>query len=86
MKKLKKLFLVMAIASMLIGCEKYSQTEGTEGPKTSMFVVVEKTVDWEIVADRKTGVMYAVSGGGYNRGTFELLVDADGKPLIYDGI
>lgn len=54
--------------------------------KTSMFLVVEKTVTWKIVADRKTGVMYAVSNGGYNVGTFTLLVDSEGKPLIYDGI
>ena len=29
--------------------------------------------------------MYAVSLGYYNCGTFTLLVDADGKPLIYKG-
>ena len=38
-----------------------------------------------VVADRDTKVMYAVSRGGYNCGNFTLLVDADGKPLLWDG-
>ena len=37
------------------------------------------------MADKETGVMYAVSCGVYNNGTFTLLVDADGNPLIYKG-
>lgn len=35
--------------------------------------------------DRTTGVEYAVSCGAYNSGVVTLLVDADGKPLIYEG-
>ena len=83
---MKKLLLAILIAVMLAGCEGYSKPDNIGNSTTSMFVIVETTSAWEIVADRKTGVMYAVSKGGYNRGTFELLVDADGKPLIYDGI
>lgn len=41
--------------------------------------------DFKIVYDRTTGVEYAVSDGVYNRGVVTLLVDADGKPLIYEG-
>lgn len=36
------------------------------------------------MADKETGVMYAVSNGGYNSGTFTLLVDENGKPLIWE--
>ena len=50
----------------------------------SRFKRVELTSAWEIVADRETGVMYAVSRGMYNQGTFTVLIDADGKPLIWD--
>ena len=46
---------------------------------------MEEGSKWMVVVDTKTGVMYSVSNGGYNHGTFTLLVDAEGKPLIYDG-
>ena len=41
--------------------------------------------NFDIFYDRTTGVEYAVSCGAYNSGTVTLLVDADGKPLIYEG-
>jgi hypothetical protein len=73
------LFVLILLAVILIpGCTK------AKVETTSMFVKVEKTNIWDIVADRKTGVMYAVSRGGYNQGNFTLLVDAEGKPLIYE--
>jgi hypothetical protein len=79
------LFVLILLAVILIpGCTKAKvETASSESVNTSMFIEVEKTVVWDIVADRKTGVMYAVSRGGYNQGTFTLLVDAEGKPLIY---
>ena len=40
---------------------------------------------FNVFYDRTTGVEYAVSCGAYNSGTVTLLVDADGKPLIYKG-
>lgn len=30
-------------------------------------------------------VMYAVSGGAYNNGTFTLLVNPDGTPMLWEG-
>jgi hypothetical protein len=49
------------------------------------FVTVEKNFSYFITYDKETGVMYAVSNGINNAGTFTLLVDKDGKPLIYEG-
>ena len=50
------------------------------------FVVIEnKNYLYQIVYDRETKVQYAISRGSYNQGTFYLLVDADGKPLLYKG-
>lgn len=37
------------------------------------------------VYHNKTKVMYVVSDVHYNRGTFTMLVDAEGKPLIWEG-
>ena len=53
--------------------------------KSSMFVEVESTYPWIIVYHKDTKVMYAVSKGSHNKGNFTLLVDQDGKPLLYDG-
>ena len=36
----------------------------------SMFVVVERCECWNVVYDKNTKVMYAVSDGAENRGTF----------------
>ena len=35
--------------------------------------------------DPDTGVMYAMSNGGYNSGTLTLLVNADGTPKVWEG-
>jgi hypothetical protein len=49
------------------------------------FIVIENKSIYQIVYDRETKVQYAISRGDYNQGTFTLLVDADGKPLLYEG-
>lgn len=56
-----------------------------EEPANSMFVVIEETFYWDIVYQKDTKVMYAVSFGRYNNGTFTLLVNPDGTPMIYEG-
>lgn len=80
----KWIVAVMLVALLIVGCAKTETAESHGVFDASMFMTVEKQEDWKIVADRKTGVIYAVSAGGYNRGTFTLLVDADGKPMIYE--
>ena len=77
----------LIFAMMLEGC---SHTEVEEEGKqneseTSMFIVVEEAISWEIAYHRETKVMYAISYGGYNAGTFTLLVDADGNPMLWEG-
>jgi type IV pilus biogenesis protein CpaD/CtpE len=76
---MKRIVVAILLLMLLTGCAK------DESVVTSRFMTLETSRNWQIVADRDTGVMYVVSSGGYNRGTFTLLVDADGKPLIYDG-
>jgi hypothetical protein len=49
-----------------------------------MFIKIETTDDYYIVYHRETKVMYAVSDGAYNRGIFTLLVDEDGRPMLYE--
>ena len=80
---MKKIIIILLMAIMLTGCgakvDKETQSE------TSRFMELERTDGWMIVADKETGVMYSVSNGGYNRGTFTLLVDENGKPLVWGG-
>lgn len=89
MTKPAKKFTIGLIASLIgptmifAGCG-YSG-EKVEASNKSRFMRIESDYSWEIYADRETGVMYAVSDGYYNKGTFTLLVDANGDPLIYEG-
>ena len=77
--------MAIAMIIMLLLSVGYARVENAEAKETSRFVQVEIATSWRIVADKETGVMYAVSCGVYNNGTFTLLVDADGNPLIYKG-
>lgn len=79
------LLLITALIILLAtGCAKVESITEKEPVDVSRFKRVEFTDSWEIVADGETGVMYAVSRGMYNQGAFTVLVDADGKPLIWD--
>lgn len=49
------------------------------------FRFVSDEIYFLIYYDKETKVMYAVSSSQYNRGNVVLLVDADGKPLLYEG-
>ena len=49
----------------------------------SMFVLIEKGAIYNIVYHRETKVMYAISYGLYNSGNFTVMVDEEGKPLLY---
>ena len=86
---MKRIIVLIAVALMLAGCEKAAPAEKPAAAQKqervgqSMFETVEMNYQWTIVADRKTGVMYAVSMGTDNIGSFTVLVDAEGNPLIW---
>ncbi len=83
---MKKVLAIVIVLLMLAGCAKVKEVKrsGDESGE-SRFVKIEQTAIWRIVADKETRVMYAVSFGNYNCGTFTLLVDEDGKPLLWEG-
>lgn len=83
---MKHILIIITVLTILLatGCAKVENKPEQEPVDVSRFERVEYTAVWEIVADRETGVMYAVSRGMYNQGVFTLLVDAEGKPLIWD--
>lgn len=81
---MKKAIALLLILLMLVGCGKTTRAESESGVG-KRFVTIETEWTYLVVADRETNVMYAVSNGMYNCGTFTLLVDKDGNPLIWDG-
>lgn len=48
------------------------------------FILIHNEDDFKIYCDKKTKVMYLVKSV-YKGGGITLLVDADGKPLLYEG-
>ena len=82
---MKKLIAILMLAVMLVGCGSSSESDAGDGENQKRFVLVEHTWDYEIMVDSETKVMYVVSNGSYNHGTFTLMVDENGKPLTWDG-
>lgn len=86
MKKWRRRVLIFAITFMLFigltACD-YAEVEKESEKESSMFIEIEEAAYWSVVYHRETKVMYAVSNGGYNHGTFTLLVDENGKPMLY---
>lgn len=81
------ILLIVAMLLALQGCapNQLDSTVDNSSAEPSMFIEVEHGPTWRIVYHKDTHVMYAVSSGSYTYGNFTLLVDADGKPLIYTG-
>ncbi len=80
----RKLAYILILSMLLLsGCKKV-ETVDDNNKDTSMFVAIEVTGTWEVVYHKETKVMYVVSCGAYNNGTFTVLVDADGKPMLWE--
>ena len=75
--------LVMVMLLSLSACTTKMTKETIKG-ETSRMIEIEDAATYRIVYDKYTKVMYAVSDGAYNYGTFTLLVDANGNPLLYE--
>ena len=82
---MKKFFILLFAAILFASCDLSTVEKEPRLDEVSMFVLIEETGVWKVVYHNETKVMYAVSAGGYNMGTFTLLVDRDGKPLLYKG-
>lgn len=79
-KKLVLLIIALAMVLSLVGC--------TGNTADDRFVLVEKCefsqihAWYYIIADKETGVMYLYVCG--HQSGITVLLDAEGKPLIYD--
>lgn len=79
-------FLILSVLMIIClnGCSQTKVSKQENTPTKSMFIVIETTGIWGVVYHRDTKVMYAVSYDMYNSGTFTLLVNADGSPMIWE--
>ena len=87
-KKIRLILILVLILVFLAACSRATTKEekrvdDIEKPTSSMFVLIEQNDYCNVVYHRDTNVMYAISNGAYNHGTFTLLVDVDGNPLLY---
>ena len=82
---MKKVCIVALSVIMLTGCGN-GEVNGEE-PSEKRFKVLDGEIsdNFYVAYDTVTGIEYSVSNGLYNHGTLTVLVDADGKPLIYEG-
>ena len=87
MKRLFAIIIALALCFALCACGGNRVEISNDGNKPSRFVVIDynSLYDFYVAYDRETKVMYAVSDGSYNRGSFTMLVNADGTPLLYKG-
>ena len=87
--KNKALAMIILLAVILSGCrgERTVQSEAKKEQDSYNTYFVRISSEWagDVVYDSRTGVQYWRSNGDYNRGTLTVLLDADGKPLIYKG-
>ena len=82
---MKKFVILLFAAILFTSCDLSTVEKQPRLNESSMFVLIENTGTWKVVYHNETKVMYAISSGPYNQGTFTLLVDKDGKPLLYKG-
>ena len=80
---MKKILCVTLIGIMLC-CMTSCGNLDVEAEEQNRFVQIDKNGWFITVYDRTTKVQYAVSDGLNNEGTITCLVDAEGKPLLYN--
>ncbi len=76
------LAVILGIVSQLTGCGQRTIQDEKDSYNT-YFVRISSECGGDIVYDSRTGVQYWRSDGAYNYGTLTMLMDTDGKPLIY---
>ena len=79
--------IIVSIMLMFAGCAS-TRAEATEVDVSNdgdTFVCIDSNYYCWIVYHKDTKVMYAVSRSGYNAGTYTVLVNADGTPMIWEG-
>ena len=79
--------IILSIMLTFAGCTsiKAEAKEVDDTDDGNTFILIDADYYCWIVYHKDTKVMYAVSRSGYNAGTYTLLVNADGTPMIWEG-
>ena len=86
--KNKALIMIMLLTTILSSCSQrtiQNEAKKEQDSYNTYFIRISEEYSGDIVYDSRTGVQYWRSNGAYNYGTLTVLIDADGKPLIYKG-
>ena len=79
--------VIISIVVMFAGCTstRAEAKEVDDADDGNTFILIDADYYCWIVYHKDTKVMYAVSRSGYNAGTYTVLVNADGTPMIWEG-
>ena len=83
MKRLVLTFLLAVAVLTTSGCSD-EMDEEPRADTSKMFTRVETCDTFDVVYDKDTKVMYVISTGYYNCGSFKMLVNADGTPKLWE--
>lgn len=86
--KNKALLTIMLLTIILSGCGQRTiqdEAKKEQDSYNTYFIRISSEYSGDIVYDSRTGVQYWRSDGMYNSGNLTVLLDTDGKPLIYKG-
>lgn len=81
---MKKLAIMLALAISLSGCSGRNSNTEYENENNERFRKVYSDFSHSIYVDSETNVMYFWHCGGYSGG-LTVMVDENGKPLIWEG-
>ena len=78
--------IIVSIVVMFAGCAstRAEAKEVDDVDDGNTFILVDADYYCWIVYHKDTKVMYTVSRSGYNVGTYTVLVNADGTPMIWE--
>lgn len=81
---MKKVLVMTALGVTLLmsGCAQYETGENQQ--EENRLMVIEDTWTYRIYVDKETMVMYLRTKQGYGEALC-VMVDADGKPLLWEG-
>ena len=81
------LIALVVLVAVLASCSEGTvvEVEGKDAQNTSMFIEVERTDLWRVVYHKDTKVMYVIGYSKESKGTFTVMVDRYGFPLIWEG-
>lgn len=86
--KNKALIMIMLLVVILSGCGQrtiQNEAKKEQDSYNTYFIRISSEYHGDIIYDSRTGVQYWRSNGPYTYGVLTVLLDADGKPLIYKG-